>query len=128
MRVEILKVLDPSQGIVSFRCAYGAALARWMGADPARQGTFDVEIEVPEAVAEWVPVASGSVSLEGLEHFWVRITGEVVGVGEGDDPVVEIRVGSDVLLIEIPDRRPELHAAHLVSFRAAEVQLYPYDL
>lgn len=93
-------------------------------------GQFDVEIEVPEEITEWTEVPSGVTSLsENLDvETAVFITGEVVRFDDGDDSVVEIRVGSDILLIEIPNRRSELPSEGLISFRAPEIQLYPYDL
>lgn len=130
MRVEVLQVLAPSQGIVRFRCESGTASGRWMGRNPAKVGQFDVEIEVPEEVAEWTAIPSGDTSLSeaiGAESGSL-ITGEVVRFDDGDDSVVEVRVGSDILLIEIPNRRSELPTEGLISFRAPEIQLYPYDL
>lgn len=130
MRVEVLQVLAPSQGIVRFRCESGIASGRWMGRNPAKAGQFDVEIEVPEEVAEWTAAPSGGTSLSeamGSEPGSL-ITGEVVRCGDGDDSVVEVKVGSDILLIEIPNRRSELPVGGLISFRSPEIQLYPYDL
>ncbi|MDP9862651.1 MULTISPECIES: hypothetical protein [Streptosporangium] len=128
--MEVLQVLDPSRGTVSFRCESGAASGRWMGESSAKMGQFDVEIEVPEEITEWTEVPSGVTSLsENLDvETAVFITGEVVRFDDGDDSVVEIRVGSDILLIEIPNRRSELPSEGLISFRAPEIQLYPYDL
>lgn len=130
MRVEVLQVVDHSRGIVSFRCESGVASGRWMGSSPAAVGQFDVEIEVPEEVAEWVAAPSGSASLSevvGAESVTL-ITGEVVKSGDDDDSVVEMRVGSDILLIEISNRRSELPVGGFISLQVPEVQLYPYDL
>jgi hypothetical protein len=101
-----------------------------MGSSPAAVGQFDVEIEVPEEVAEWVAAPSGSASLSevvGAESVTL-ITGEVVKSGDDDDSVVEMRVGSDILLIEISNRRSELPVGGFISLQVPEVQLYPYDL
>ncbi len=129
MRVEVLQVLAPSQGIVRFKCESGIASGRWMGSNPAEVGQFDVEIEVPEDVADWTADPSGATSLsEAGAESATLITGQVVRFDDGDDSVVEIRVGSDILLIEIPNRRSELTVEGFISFRAPEIQLYPYDL
>ncbi|WP_172383455.1 hypothetical protein [Streptomyces sp. MNP-20] len=93
-------------------------------------GQFDVEIEVPGDVTEWVSVPSGVASLSevaGAESVTL-ITGKVVKSGDGDDSVVELRVGSDILLVEIPNQRAELPVGGFISFQVPEVQLYPYDL
>ncbi|MFI6143963.1 hypothetical protein [Streptomyces sp. NPDC051109] len=112
-----------------FKCESGIASGRWMGPNPAEVGQFDVEIEVPEEVADWTAGPSGATSLSevGVDSATL-ITGRVVKFDDGDDSVVEIRVGSDILLIEIPNRRSELPAEGFISFRASEIQLYPYDL
>lgn len=130
MRVEVLRVVDPSRGTVSFTSDFGAASGRWMGPNPARAGQFDVEIEVPEEVTEWATLASDVTALsEGAgADPGILITGEVVRVGGSGDPVVEIRVGSDIVLIEIPDRRSEVPVAGMISLRVPEILLYPYDL
>jgi hypothetical protein len=130
MRIEVLKVVDPPQGVVSFRCESGTANGFWKGSRSAEVAEFDVEIEVPEEVAEWVPSASGSTSLSGIteDAFAVLVTGEVVACGSDDDPVVELRVGAGVILAEITDRRSELSVGDLISFRTPEIHLYPYDV
>ncbi|MCL6736484.1 hypothetical protein [Streptomyces neyagawaensis] len=130
MRVEVLEILDPAQRIVRFRCESGTASGRWMGSALVEAGRYDVELEVPEEVVEWTAEASGTASLAeaaGTERA-ALITGQVVGYDDGDDPVVEIRVGPDILLVEIPERRQELLREGFISFRAPEIQLYPYDL
>lgn len=101
-----------------------------MGSIPVRTGQFDVEIEVPEEVTGWVPATSGVTSLTDSVGTGpgILITGEVVRVGGSDDPVVEIRVGSDIVLTEILDRRSEVPVTGTISFRVSEILLYPYDL
>jgi hypothetical protein len=130
MRVEVLQVLDPSQGIVRFRCEFGVASGRWMGSNLAEMGQFDIEIEVPEEVSEWAAVPSGVTSLAEADgaKSGALITGEVVRFDDGDDSVVEIGVGMDILLIEIPNRRSKLSVKGLVSCQAPEMQLYPYKV
>ena len=130
MRVEILQVLDPSRGIVRFKCEYGDVSGRWRGSKPAGLGKFDVEIDVPEEVEEWDAASSEATPLSeipGAEHA-VLIVGSVVRFDNGDDSVVEIRVGSDVLLVEIENRRSQLLVDGFISFHVSEIQLYPYDL
>ena len=130
MRVEVLDVLDRAQRIVRFRCESGTASGRWMGSTPVETGQLDVELEIPEVVTEWTAAASDTASLAEAAGTGCAalITGQVVRYDDGDDQVVEIRVGSGILLIEIPDRRSELVPEGFISFRTPEVQLYPYDL
>lgn len=129
MRLEVRQVLDPSKGVVRFTCESGVASGRWMGPNPAEVGYFDVEIEVSECVTGWTAGSSDVTPLSQVDgDSGTLITGRVVRSGDGDDPVVEVRVGTDILLIEISDRRAELPVEGLISFWAPEIQLYPYDL
>jgi hypothetical protein len=99
-----------------------------MGAEQARTGRFDVELDVPEEVEEWAPATSRATAISGAAEAGaeVHITCEVLGVA--DDGVVEVRVGTGVLLVEIPNGRHDLPLGGLISFRAAEIQLHPYNL
>ncbi|MFI7535491.1 hypothetical protein [Streptosporangium sp. NPDC049376] len=128
--MEILQVLDPAQGIVQFRCESGTASGRWMGKRPAKPGHFDIEIEVPEEVTEWTFASSDTTSLSEATGAGTAtiIAGSVIRFDDGDDSIVEIRVGKDILLIEITNRRSELPVEGQISFCAPEIQLYPYDL
>lgn len=101
-----------------------------MGPNPADTGQFDVEIEVPEEVTEWVTAPSSTASLSKVAgtDLVTLVTGEVVKFNDDDDPVVGIRVGSDIILIEIPNLRSELPIKGFISFQVPELQLYPYDL
>ncbi|MFC0556126.1 hypothetical protein ACFFHJ_35000 [Planotetraspora thailandica] len=121
--------MDPAQGIVSFRCEIGTATGRWKGSTPANEGFYDVEFEIPEEVQEWEEPAPGVPAISEIGED-VRVTGEVLGVGEEDDHVVELRTGTDILLIEIPDagRRARLKPHDVISFRSPEIWLYPYQL
>jgi hypothetical protein len=131
MRVEITRVLDPSEGRVAFRCAVGHASGCWAGSAPARLGEFDVELEIPEDITQWTVLdapAPGSIAggVEGDPS--VSITGTVVDIGEGDDPIVGVRLGPDIILIEAPDRKWEITPGDVVSLRVSVVRLYPYQL
>ncbi|GAB2601071.1 hypothetical protein [Kribbella endophytica] len=128
MKVELLQV-EPS-GHVRFTCEIGTAIGRWMGPNAATAGQFHVEFEIPEDVTDWVPASPGPAALAEVpgEGHAALITAEVLGLTKGDDAVVELRLGSDVLLIEVPHRRSELSVEDLISFRVPEIQLYPYEL
>ncbi|MFJ2092138.1 hypothetical protein ACIOEW_23135 [Streptomyces sp. NPDC087901] len=130
MRVEVIQVLAPSHEFVRFECDSGTASGRWMGLGPAELGQFDVEIEVPEEVAEWTAVPSGDTSISGGvgRGHAANMVCRVLGFDEGDDSVVGVRVGLDIILIEILNRRSEIPLGGLISFRTPEIQIYPYDL
>ncbi|MER5402830.1 hypothetical protein [Streptomyces sp. NPDC002599] len=128
MRVEVLQVISPERKIVSFMCDFGSAFARWMGVDPVGAGEFNVEIEVPEEVAAWSVTSSDRASISSLdENSNILIVGEVVRFDEGD-PVVEVRVGTDIILIEMKHPRDGLSVNGFISFKVPEIQLYPYNI
>lgn len=58
----------------------------------------------------------------------IKSSGVVVRLDNGDDSVVEIRMGSGIFLINITNRRSELLVKSIISFSAPEIQLYSYDL
>jgi hypothetical protein len=130
MRVDIIGAQDSFEGLMSFRCKLGVASGQWMGVKPVQVGAFDVEIEIPEEISEWRFSTSGvaEISGEGEVEGQVLIAGEVVNIGEGSDPVVDIRVCSDIMMIEILNRKFELTKGDFISFRSSNIQLYPYDL
>ncbi|MBV6700200.1 hypothetical protein [Kitasatospora aureofaciens] len=131
MRVEITRVLDATTARVAFRCAVGQASGHWAGRAPAAPGEFDVELEIPEEIADWTVLgapAAGSIVGDISGQAGVSITATVGGVGEGDDTVVELRLGSDILLVEAPARRWEVSPGEVVALHVPSVRLYPYDL
>lgn len=130
MKVDVLRILDPSQDVVFFSCESGSAPGRWMGGKPVGSGEFNVEIEIPEEVAEWTAASSGRTVISRVSESGsdVRIECEVVRFDDKADSVVEVRLGSDILLVEILSRRSELSVGALISFQVPEIQLYPYDI
>ncbi|MEU9131168.1 hypothetical protein AB0D08_24200 [Kitasatospora sp. NPDC048540] len=131
MRVQITRVLEATPGLVEFRCELGRAVGAWMGSTAARHGEFDVEIEVQEEISTWTVLdapSPGSIVGGAGDASQISITGTVVDIGEADDPVVGIRLGPDVLLIEAPDRKWEVSRGTGVLLNVHAVQLYPIDL
>ncbi|MFE0461616.1 hypothetical protein ACFW1A_20430 [Kitasatospora sp. NPDC058965] len=131
MRVEVTRILDASEGLVSFRCALGHATARWAGSTPLQLGEFDVEFDIPEEITRWIVLtdpAPGSIAGDVEEETGVSLTGTVVDVGEGDDPVVSIRLGSDIVMIEAPDRKWDVTPGDGVSMQVPVIRMYPYFL
>lgn len=98
-----------------------------MGPGIAEVGQFDVEIDVPDEVSAWTEVSSAVTSLSEVDTE-ILVAGEIAQVGEGDDPVVTIRLGTDLLLVEIPGVKPVPPLAGLLSFQVPEIRLYPYPL
>jgi hypothetical protein len=116
--------------MVFFTCAAGSAPGRWMGGDPVRTGSFDVEFEIPDDVVEWAPATSAIPAISGRPEAGsaVHIECEVVRVGDGNDSVVEARLGPDVLLVDVLSRRSDLSVGTMISLQVGELRLHPYDL
>ena len=127
MRIEIVSLLDADQ--VAFRCAVGTATGVWRGETPAVPGPADVEFDIPAEDPEFVvlrPPAPAAV--HGAADGAVTITGTVIGIGAEGDPVLEVRVDSDIVLVEVTDRRRDLAVGDGIELRVPVLQLYPYQL
>lgn len=127
MRVDVLDVLDPAEGIVYFRSDFGSAPGRWMGQALVRAGRFDVEFDVP-AVEEWTEVTTSaepavSGAAEPGSDVWFRCQVERVF----DDGVVVARMGPHIFYVEILRRTSDLPDGGVISFRVPEIGLYPYQ-
>jgi hypothetical protein len=128
MEIEITAAAEDMPGYVSFRCAYGSASAKWEGSSPAVPGIYHVEIELSDVIVGW------EVELE-LPAIDQRIRQDadgavIVGIveGIGEDGVINYRVESDVLLIELAEKGEIVHLGDVLSVRPEHMLLYPYSL
>ncbi|MGW2016695.1 hypothetical protein [Streptomyces sp. NPDC001927] len=102
-----------------------------MGDQVAHEGEFFVELEVPDEVVEWSQVldsGSSKIFSDPNDQSAITIVGEVLRVGEDDDPVVDLGVGSFPLMVETLERKSDLAEGQLISFRPRRVEIHPYDL
>lgn len=138
--------VDPEGRVVAFRCkaGHGVAVARWMGDQlPAQGADAFVELSVPDALTEWRPASPTSRYDMELGPDGTILTGEVLRVGEPGDPVVALRVGTDVVLVEVEvegefevegkggagSREDAWETGRRVSFAVRPVlEVYPYSL
>lgn len=127
MRVEIVRVADVDSGAVEFRCDAGTALGYWEGTPPSVGESADVEVDVPEDVTDWVTrgVASGGGLRTVGDGVRSRVTGTVEEVG---DPVVVLRVGSEVILVDFVGEGPPLEVGSVVEFLTSRIRLFPTNL
>ncbi|MFD8638065.1 hypothetical protein [Streptomyces sp. NPDC059533] len=117
--------------VVAFRCnaGHGAAVARWMGDELPEQGTQAfVELTVAEPISDWRPVEPTAGRALAVEPDGIAVTGEVLAIGGPGDPVVDLRVGTDVVLIEVGCGKDELRAGGHISFVTFALEAYPYSL
>ncbi|MFF3072086.1 hypothetical protein [Kitasatospora sp. NPDC057936] len=127
MRVEIVAVLDG--GRVDFRCALGRAHALWAGAmSPGPGRLFDVELDVGEPIAAWARATTGPGAITGTPAGGAVLTGTVLGTGDADDPVVDLRLGDDIVLLEPPADGWDVRPGEVVAARVTSLRLYPYEL
>ncbi|MEU4355955.1 hypothetical protein [Streptomyces virginiae] len=129
MRVFVNRVVE--DGRVAFRCTdgHGSAVAHWMGDRLPAPGTDAfVELTVPGPLTEWGPAPPTAACDLQLGPAGVVVTGEVLRVGGHGDPVVVLRVGSDVLLVEVTCRGAGLRIGRRISFVPPRLEVYPYGL
>ncbi|MEV7026791.1 hypothetical protein [Kitasatospora sp. NPDC093558] len=138
MRIEIVDVLDG--GRVVFRSDLGRAQAVWAGPPTAAPGQlFDAELDVEEPVLAWAK-AAGPAAIVEAPAGGVVLTGTVLAAGDADDPVVDLAVGGDIVMLERPvdgetdDRADgwvdgwDAAPGDVVAVRVASLRLYPYEL
>uniref|UniRef100_A0AAU2JPE2 Uncharacterized protein n=1 Tax=Streptomyces sp. NBC_00049 TaxID=2903617 RepID=A0AAU2JPE2_9ACTN len=120
-----------AQRVVVFRCkaGHGASVARWMGDPLPAQGTDAfVELTVPHPVTEWSPASPTAGRAMEVTADGLVVRGEVLAIGGPEDPVVELRVGTDVVLVEIGDGRDALEVGGRISFKSLILEVHSYDL
>lgn len=131
MKVEIAQVLDSQTQRVLFHSDVGTAAGIWAGPESAKPGAAHVEFDIPDEVSHWTLIddASSTSIEDGIEpDSGVEIVATVVQVGDGEDPVVSIRIGTDIVMIEMPESRSGLAPGATIRFTTPEVRLSPYDL
>lgn len=131
MEIEISEILDTPNQRVRFRSYVGTATGTWSDPKPASLGRAHVEFDIPDEIGEWQILDSSSPnSIEDGDEpkDGVRIVATVIEDGSDDDPVVSIRVGTDVIMIEPSERRSEMVAGSTIAFTAPDLHLYPINL
>ncbi|MEU8516141.1 hypothetical protein AB0C76_31870 [Kitasatospora sp. NPDC048722] len=127
MRIEIVTVLDG--GRVDFRCGLGRAYGQWAGPTlPGPGQLLDVELDVEEPIAAWARAIAGPGAITGTPASGAVLTGTVLGAGDADDPVVDLRLGDDIVLLEPPVDGWDVSPGDVVAVRVASLRLYPYEL
>ncbi|MEU6549746.1 hypothetical protein ABZ915_05550 [Streptomyces sp. NPDC046915] len=128
MRIEVLEILDVERREVRFRSELGEAWGVWQGDGLPGEGQFDVEVDIPEAVTTWLAVEEEIGMLKGgrYRRRVVTLCGTVKTVGE--DFVTSVRVGRDIVLVEISKETVLPQPGTSIMFDTPEIQLYPYQL
>ncbi|MGW7378545.1 hypothetical protein [Streptomyces sp. NPDC054794] len=128
MRIEVLEILDAEGRVVRFRSELGEAWGVWQGGAVPTEGQFDVEVEISEEVAAWLPGVGESDTLtgDGLRRQAVTVRGTVQTVDE--DSVMSVRIGRDIVLVEMADGAVPPQPGAKIKFDTPEIELYPYQL
>lgn len=128
MRIEVLEILDAERREVRFRGELGESWGVWQGDDLPGEGQFDVEVDIPEEVTAWLAADEETGMLRGdpYRRRAVTLRGTVQAVGE--DLVASLRVGRDVVLVEIAEGTVLPQPGTSITFDTPEIQLYPYQL
>ncbi|MFD0317806.1 hypothetical protein [Streptomyces flavalbus] len=127
MRIEILSLLDTRAPGITFRSPLGQAWAQWSGTErPGAGDIANVEFDIPDEVGNWAPADGPDTLHSHAPEEPVRIRGVVTSTDE-DDPVVAVRCGTDILLVEFPPaHKPPLGAR--IEFTTPRINAYPYSL
>jgi hypothetical protein len=121
--------------MVAFSSACGRAWAQWRGSEMPRVGTpVDVEIEVPDEIAQWAIVEGPAVVASDAPGSPVRIRGAVAAVDE--DAVTAIQVGADIVLVEFtaplnstqPDQAHRPEVGDIIEITTPRIEVYPYSV
>jgi hypothetical protein len=131
MDIEISEILDAPNQRVRFRSHVGTATGTWPDPNPVSLGRAHVEFDIPNAISEWRTLDSpspNSIEDVNVPKSSVRIVATVIEDGSDDDPVVTIRVGTAIIMIEPSERRSEMVAGSTIAFTAPDLHLYPTNL
>ncbi|WP_371792006.1 hypothetical protein OG285_22380 [Streptomyces sp. NBC_01471] len=128
MRIEVVGILDLECRSVEFRGPDGAAWGIWGERDVPGSGFHDVEIDVPEEVEKWTLEEGATTKIHGIntQCNGVTVVGRVESVGE--DAVIAIKVGLDIILIEMASNDSIPEAGSVISFNTPQIYLHPYHL
>lgn len=127
MKIKIKQVSFESDEIyVSFESDYGSSLALWMGAIPAFEGVYEVEVEVCDDFVwgKHIYATAESRAAIGLVGDRFVIVGKIVKL-EGDG-CLAVAVGDSICLLDV-EHAPE-GASGFIECRASDVRLYPIRL
>lgn len=128
MRIEVLEILDAERREVRFRSDLGDAWGVWQADAVPSEGQFDVEIDIPEEITTWLPSDGDADMLNGdpSRRQAVTVRGTVQTVDE--DSMTSLRVGRDIVLIEMANETVPPQPGSTVTFDTPEIHLYPYQL
>ncbi|MEU4032704.1 hypothetical protein [Streptomyces collinus] len=139
MRIEILDLLSSVEagGVteVVFSGGCGRAWAQWCGfEEPKVRALVDVEVDIPDGITSWAIADGPAIVASGAPGAPVRIRGVVEAADE--DYVVAVRVGADVVLVEVADAAasllPELagkpQVGDSIEFTTPQIEVHPYSV
>ncbi len=103
MKVRITQIVQarPEAATVRFSAMVGDAEARWHGARPLEGGEYQAEIAIPDVLTwgDGIRPTAGQPGFLFPKGHAVGLTGQMVRLGE--DGVAEIRLGDDIVLVEV---------------------------
>ncbi|MEU7576716.1 hypothetical protein AB0B50_03835 [Streptomyces sp. NPDC041068] len=124
----MLEILDAERREVRFRSDLGDAWGVWQADVVPSEGPFDVEIDIPEEITTWLPSDGDADMLNGdpSRRQAVTVHGTVQTVDE--DSMTSLRVGRDIMLIEMSNETVPPQPGSTIRFDTPEIHLYPYQL
>ncbi|MFK4598754.1 hypothetical protein [Streptomyces pristinaespiralis] len=124
MEIRVEGVVDESRNFVAFTCPLGEAWGRWQGKSVPHVGSHTVEFDVPGVIEAWSEVEGVAAIVGDYRNESLLIRGKVESLDE--DGVAGLRIGSDVLLIDVPSNAESVQVGTVVEFNAEQIDIYPY--
>ncbi|GGW56763.1 hypothetical protein [Streptomyces xantholiticus] len=124
MEIKLEEVVDEPLQCVVFTCPLGAAWGVWRGREVPGVGSCAVEFDIPGEVGVWSK-AEGPATISGeYQEGLVLVRGQLESVDE--DGVAGLRLGSDVILVDVPSGAEEFPVGGTVEFTIGQIDIYPY--
>lgn len=127
MDITVTSDFDSERGLVEFASPVGRAHGKWKGDEIPRRGVqYRVEVEIPDGASVGREPLVPTGFLADDEQGGTIISGTVESVAE--DGVVVLRIGPDIVLLELVEPALMPQPAQVMSLNVPEIALYPYEL
>ncbi|MET9423512.1 hypothetical protein ABZY06_22820 [Streptomyces sp. NPDC006540] len=124
MEIRVEGLVGEAADFVTFTSSLGQAWGRWCGKGVPSVGNHTVEFDVPGVIESWSEVEGAAAIVGDYRDGIVLVRGVIESVDE--DGVAGLRVGTDVLLIDVPQNAERVRVGMVVEFTAEQIDIYPY--
>lgn len=124
MEIRVEVVADEPRPRVAFTCPLGAAWGVWRGREAPCLGSYTVEFDIPGDFGVWSEVEGPPAIAGELQRGQIAIRAQLESVDE--DGVAGIRLGTDVVLVDMPPGVENFPVGTIVEFAVDQIDIYPY--